>query len=132
MDDYYYNEPPKGNGFGIASLVLGILSLVLSCTCINIPLAIIAIVFGAIHINRRIGANGTAIGGIVTAAISLVVTILLIVIMVVAGSSIGSTLFMEYPFTEIPGEFYSDSVPGVDNLPWESEDIPQLQGENDL
>ena len=39
-------EQEPGVGFGIASLVLGIISLLLFCTCINIPLAILAIVFG--------------------------------------------------------------------------------------
>ncbi|MDD6037696.1 MAG: hypothetical protein PUD20_02685 [bacterium] len=132
MDDYYYNEPPKGNGFGIASLVLGILSLVLSCTCINIPLAIIAIVFGVIHLNRRTGAGGTAIGGIVTAAISLAITLICVVVLFVAGSSFSTNLLLDNPFMELPEEFYMDSVPGMENLPWESESIPQLQGENDL
>ena len=41
-----YNQPPKNsNGFGIASLVLGIASIVLFCTCINYVTALLAIIF---------------------------------------------------------------------------------------
>lgn len=49
---YYWQEPIKSEsiGFGIASLVLGILSLLLFCTCINWLTGILAIIFGIIQI----------------------------------------------------------------------------------
>ncbi|MDD6194601.1 MAG: DUF4190 domain-containing protein [Lachnospiraceae bacterium] len=72
------NEPqysPAGKkiglGFGIASLVLGIVSLLCFCTCINIILAILAIIFGIIQIVSYEN-KGMAIGGIVTATISII------------------------------------------------------------
>lgn len=69
-----YQEPyqPVSQGFGIASLVLGIASLVLFCSCINLPLAILAIVFGIVQLAKQDSPKGMAIGGIVTAVISLV------------------------------------------------------------
>jgi hypothetical protein len=63
-----YNKPPKNsNGFGIASLVIGIASIVLFCTCINYVTALLAIIFGIIHI---IKGNNKVFGivGIATAA----------------------------------------------------------------
>ena len=42
--------PSGGRGFGIASMVLGIISLVLFFSFVNIPLAILAIIFGIIHL----------------------------------------------------------------------------------
>ena len=68
-----YNATGKkiGRGFGIASLVLGIVSLLCFCTCINIVLAILAIIFGIIQIISY-ESKGMAIGGIVTATISII------------------------------------------------------------
>ena len=52
-----YNQRPAdnrkeepGKGFAVASMVLGLISLVLFCTGINIITAILAIVFGIIHL----------------------------------------------------------------------------------
>ena len=73
-----YEEPeqepyqPVSQGFGIAALVLGVISMVLFCSCINIPLAILAIVFGIIQLTKPDSAKGMAIGGIVTGVISLI------------------------------------------------------------
>ncbi len=64
-----------GAGFGIASLVLGILSLITFCTlCINIPLAILAIIFGIIQLVKGNG-KGLAIGGLITSVLSIVACI---------------------------------------------------------
>lgn len=64
-----------GLGFGIASLVLGIISLLCFCTCINIILAILAIIFGIIQIISY-ESKGMAIGGIVTATISIILFVI--------------------------------------------------------
>lgn len=45
--------PSGGRGFGIASMVLGIISLVLFFSFVNIPLAILAIIFGIIQLTRK-------------------------------------------------------------------------------
>lgn len=60
-----------GLGFGIASMVLGIISLLCFCSCINIILAILAIIFGIIQIVSY-ETKGMAIAGIVTATISVI------------------------------------------------------------
>lgn len=79
-----YQQAGQGsysNGFGIASMVLGILSLVLFCTCINVPLAIAAVIFGVLQFGRGTQGRGMAIAGIVTSVISvlaLIVTIALL------------------------------------------------------
>jgi hypothetical protein len=71
------NDQP-GNGFGIASLVLGILALCFFCACLNIPLGILSIIFAVIHINRHTGSIGFAVAGIVTSVLSFVLTAVLI------------------------------------------------------
>lgn len=68
-----YEEPEKpGMGFGIASLVLGIISLVLFCTCINIPLAITALIFGIVHLVRCQEGKIFGVAGIITSVLSIV------------------------------------------------------------
>lgn len=89
----YYSQPPytnqpekpeSGVGFGIASLVLGILSLLTFCTvCINIPMAILAIIFAIIQLVRGNG-KGLAIGGLITSVVSLIA---LVVFWIVVGFS---------------------------------------------
>lgn len=57
-------------GFGIASMVLGIIALVLFFSFVNIPLAILSIIFGIIQLTRK-APKGMAISGIVMSTISL-------------------------------------------------------------
>lgn len=66
------SKKKEGEGFGIASLVLGIISVLLFCTCINYVLAIMAIIFGIIQMATR-EKKGAAVGGIITSAISIIV-----------------------------------------------------------
>lgn len=91
-----YNQPPYGaatksdsTGFGIASLVLGIISIFTFFCCINYILAVIAIVLGIVQIVKS-SKKGLAIGGIVTAVISVIgATIFWVLIGSVGASEMG-------------------------------------------
>ena len=87
-------QPSYSTGFGIASMILGILSLVLFCTCLNIPLAIAAVIFGVLQLCRGPQARGMAIAGIVTAVLSVFALFAMIALM--------WTPFMEYYQQELP------------------------------
>ena len=131
---YHSGEPPQGMGFGIdslfmpaiASMVLGILALVLFCFCINIPVAIMAVIFGIIHICRHTGNNGFAIAGIVTSVVSVILTILLTIVLYFMGVNSASTWIYDgyYPFGnyfyEDPGDYdfdgYDDYFDGDDDF----------------
>lgn len=64
----------------IASLVLGIASLVFLCTVIiPIPASIVSIILGAINIKEHKGGKGMAIAGIVLSCITLFFLIMIIV-----------------------------------------------------
>ena len=80
------NEPEKDRkGFAIASMVLGIIALVLFCIVyISIPCAILALIFGILSVKSS--KRGMAIAGITTGAIGFILTVLLYVfIFVVVG-----------------------------------------------
>ena len=72
MDNAYVKGKKDGIGFGIASLVLGIMSLCVCCF-INYIFAFIAIVFGIIQIvsSKR---KGMAIAGIVIAVVAIIIS----------------------------------------------------------
>jgi len=81
----------ESNGFAVAALVLGILSLVMFFT-IWLPflLGVLAIVFGSLGISRanKIGGKqkGLAIAGLVCGAVGMVIAILFIVLIVNVAS----------------------------------------------
>lgn len=80
------NEPEKDRkGFAIASMVLGIIALVLFCIVyISIPCAILALIFGILSVKSS--KRGMAIAGITTGAIGFILTVLLYVfVFVVVG-----------------------------------------------
>lgn len=69
------NEP--GRGLSIASLVLGIISIIGLCFCAAPLTGILAIIFGSIQLSRGAKDRGMCIAGIVTGAIGIILTIIL-------------------------------------------------------
>lgn len=68
----YEQQKKPGRGLGIAALICGIASLVFFCMCINIPLAVAALITGILCLTKKDGAGkGMAIAGIITAAASI-------------------------------------------------------------
>ena len=62
-------------------MILGILSLVLFCSCINIPMAAGAIIFGILQLVRSREGRGMAVAGIITAVLSVVALIVSVVLL---------------------------------------------------
>ena len=82
-------------------MICGIASLVFFCMCINIPLAVAALITGILCLTKRDGAGkGMAIAGIVTAAAASV--LLFFLFFGLACASIGSIRPAEI------SEFYED------------------------
>lgn len=81
----YGQQAPQApsKGFGIASLVLGIISLILFCSCVNIILAAVAIVFGILQLAQKDAPKGMAIAGIVTSCFSIILFIIAFVTFIV-------------------------------------------------
>ena len=91
QNDYWQNTSgqmgqeayqPASKGFGIASLVLGILSLVLYCTCFNLLLAILAIIFGILQLVQTGSPKGMAIAGIVTSCLSILLYVISLIVFI--------------------------------------------------
>lgn len=96
--DYYGNagqnetmqNRPKGekNGFGIASMVLGIVSVLLFCTCVNWITGTLAIIFGIIQIVKN-KERGFAVAGIITSGISFILSSILYIALFIGISRAG-------------------------------------------
>ena len=110
MDNYgnmnqneFVQSEQKGDktGFGIASLVLGIVSLLMFCTCVNWITGILAIIFGILQLvkNRE---RGFAIAGILTAGISLVLWAMLYIALFAGISASG------LDYEELYRNYYDD------------------------
>jgi len=84
----------ESGGFGIASMICGIISLLACCLwCISVPLAVISIVLGILQICKGTG-KGMAIAGIVCSAIGLFPTLLFLVWFVMIQSYDGYNDFL--------------------------------------
>lgn len=85
MNQGYQNQPEK-MGFGIASLVLGILSI-LCCWIYGGFLGLIGLVLGIVALARRESKKGMAIAGIITSVFGIM--ILIVILICVGLGSIG-------------------------------------------
>ena len=78
----YYNQPthrPYGQGFAIASLILGLLSVTVGCCGLGIPLGALGILF-AIFVHRKgKRLDGTAKTGLTLSIIGFVIGVILTV-----------------------------------------------------
>ena len=106
------NGKKMGTGFAVASLILGIASLVLFCSCMNVFTAILAIIFGVIQLVSYEEGKGMAIAGIVTSALSIV---FLVVFWALALTSSGVSDILESDdFLENYQEYLDDDYDDFD------------------
>lgn len=77
------NQAPekKSSGFAIASLVLGIIALILCCIWyISIPCAVLSIIFCIV--SKKSGPNGMATAGLILSIIALIIAILFVILII--------------------------------------------------
>ncbi len=104
---YYQPEPAPKTGFAVASLVLGIISIVISCLGYNIITAILAIVFGALYLSKKQPQRrGMAIVGLILGIVSIAIFVILIILVVVFAVG----MFASDP---LYGEMYNEILNGM-------------------
>jgi hypothetical protein len=110
---YQQGSPPKNNSLAVASMVLGIVGLVLSLCCIGVIPSILAIIFGVVSkalITRSAGrelGNGMATSGIVMGIIG-VSLLIIIIILNILGTLTNLSLFNN--FTNDYSQYYSGNA----------------------
>ncbi len=102
-----YNQE-ESQGFGIASMICGILALVTCCCwCPCAPLAVVSIVLGIIQLSKGT-AKGISIAGIVCSAIGLIMMIVFLVAGIFMNSSEGYQDFL-HEYNEILEDLQEDT-----------------------
>lgn len=92
--------PAKGNGFGTAALVLGIIALVFSFIpvvgFIAFILGPLAVIFGIIGLTRKFAKKGTSIAGLIMGALAVIIAIIVSVVIGAAVKSVSDTVNKEH------------------------------------
>ncbi len=81
-------EKKKMIGFAIASLILGILSIICCCFGLGWITAIPGIILGIVAVVKKYAGKGCAIAGIICSALAIVLSIVMLIWTMAAGSSL--------------------------------------------
>ena len=118
--EYNYGQPAgrygsnksESEGFGIASLVLGIITVLLFCTCISWITGILAIIFGIIQLVKG-NKKGMAIVGLITGGIGFAASIILYILIFFTG--LGSYSSYNDIYDHIYDDIYDDIEDSMDD-----------------
>ena len=96
------NQPKKDQGMAIASMVLGICSLVLGCCLwfLALPCAIVGVCLGAVSLQKKKDGRGMAIAGLVTSCICIAFLFIALIYISVAGTSLAD-MFKNYNVSQL-------------------------------
>ncbi len=124
---YMQPEPKKGCGFGIAALIVGILSMTLCCVGGSV-LGIIGTVLGIVGLCRRESKYGLAIAGIVTSVLGILIGIYMLFVLFFAGFAYDEIKDMdEYEMQE----WLEDRLDAIENGDFTSADRQMLLADAD-
>lgn len=94
------SQPLKGNGFGTAALVLGIVAVVFAIIPIVGFIAFIlgplALIFGVIGLTRKFTKKGTSIAGLILGAVAVIIAIVVTAMISAAANSVDEALNKEH------------------------------------
>ena len=119
--EYNYGQPAgrygsnksESEGFGIASLVLGIITVLLFCTCISWITGILAIIFGIIQLVKG-NKKGMAIVGLITGGIGFIASVILYIL--IFFTSLGSYSNYDDIYNHIYDDIYDDIENSMDDV----------------
>lgn len=109
----YYQQPipPKKNtGFAIASMICGIVSLVLCCMGLGLPLGALAILFGILTRRKGQRMESMATAGIITGSIGLFMGLIVYIFTLLIFEDPSFQKGMYDSFEEAYGEDYADMM----------------------
>ena len=114
---YNYGQPNGNNkseseGFGIASLILGIITVLLFCTCISWITGILAVIFGILQLVKG-NKKGMAVVGLITGGIGFAASIILYILIFFTG--LGSYSSYNDIYDHIYDDIYDDIEDSMDD-----------------
>lgn len=106
--------PKKLNGFSIASMVCGIISLVCCCAGLGLPLGALAILFAILAYRKGKSMDSMSISGIATGIFGMIMGLVFIIYVLFSYISVWEDPYfqreMYESFEEIYGEDYADMM----------------------
>ena len=125
MPPAYIPQQPKSSGMAVASMVLGIIAVVLFCFWyVSIPCAILAIILGIVARNKakrgEADGQGMATAGLVCGIISIALALLIILLAVIGFSFFGEELQKQIERQEQLQQQQQQSPPGTPSGPEQS------------
>ena len=91
---------PRGNGWGVAALVLGIVAVVFSLIpvmgVVAFVLGPLAVLFGIVGATRKFAKKGTAVAGLVLGILSVVIAAIWMAVLAAAVSSADQAMNLEH------------------------------------
>lgn len=92
MEEQLNGGANGGAGLSIASMVLGIVALVMSCCFyyVSIPCAILSIIFAGVALKKGSSGKGMAVAGLVCSIISIIPAVIVMMTGAALLSSLGS------------------------------------------
>lgn len=126
---YTVVEEPK-KGLAIASMVLGIISMIAFCTCINIPLAIIGLILGIVYLAKKEAVKpgkGMAIAGVITSALAIICCVVYWVFCIkLASSFVNSVDMNQYNQYTDPAELYNELFKDIYEFQYQDNEVFQM------
>ena len=105
------NRIDEGRPFGIAAMVLGIISVVFSCCCyaLSIVTGIAAIVLGVVSLKKGTAGKGFAIAGIITGSVGIFFAVVMFIFEVyLRQSGLYQQLMDMYLNSDSSSDFWKD------------------------
>ena len=105
------NQIDEGRQFGIAAMVLGIISVVFSCCCyaLSIVMGIAAIVLGVVSLKKGTSGKGFAIAGIITGSAGIFFAVVMFIFEMYLRQSGLYQQFMDMYFSsDSSSDFWKD------------------------
>jgi hypothetical protein len=94
----YQPLPKKNNGMAIASMVCGIVSILISCCLVYLalPIAIVGLILGILSIKNNYDGKGMAIAGLILCGITILLSLVVIIACAALGTEFWDELYNEY------------------------------------
>ncbi len=87
-------EPKKSMGLSVASMVLGIIAIVMSCCFyyVSLPCAVLGVIFGAVALSKVSKGTGDGKGMAIAGLVLSIISIVPAIIMIILGGSLMSEM----------------------------------------
>ena len=117
----------KEEQFSLACLIVGIMSCVLCCICLGLPLGLVGVVLFILSTGGGNGVNSTAALGLALSIVGFILSIISIILFIIFIGNVNNSILYR-PYFDYNSHEYNDDKQEHYNLPYyfENKDIDEL------